>query len=453
MARKYPRKSGREILHDLVRTTPGEEGKWFAAAKQESLYDEALALARASACDPRTLTRAARDLATKAPPFAVDAGLLALHWLATGVGYEVTASDVLTAYSSTIAAAEKNGNVPRARANPADHFGRRPRRIRPRHSANVGRCVIQRAFIHVAGPNGCGKTTFLETLPTPAGDPPIVAGRCTRDDRVRRMRESSPRVIPNSSGIGGAGAWAAAVFTFSRDNANLVEFYESRLMLEYSQAVIVEGDNTAGYADLEVFVAPAPLPGETLYVRRQRHVAAVQRAQAEAWEESLRGPDGMATWIEDVMGLPLRDFARSNPRLTEDIRCMMLERIAQVRAAGPPRPVDHRAVCERFQGIERAGLVVVNLRDRGERSAAEQLRVGLERLRKDDALFNDIIGWRRHRLPITAVVANFADPRDAGRKKAIARVRRTALAAPASSPAVMKSCVSAVAGSHTGVRM
>jgi hypothetical protein len=67
--------------------------------------------------------------------------------------------------------------------------------------------------------------------------------------------------------------------------------------------VILEGDKPAGYADLEVFVAPAPVPGQTLYVRRQRDVAAVQRAQAEAWAELLRGPDGMATWMEDVMGL------------------------------------------------------------------------------------------------------------------------------------------------------
>src|SRR6266852_4299971 len=36
---------------------PGDEDKWFAAAKEAGLYDEALALASASACDPRTLTR------------------------------------------------------------------------------------------------------------------------------------------------------------------------------------------------------------------------------------------------------------------------------------------------------------------------------------------------------------------------------------------------------------
>src|SRR5438132_4230826 len=48
-------KSEREILRDLIRTTPGEEGKWFAAAKEEGLYDVALAVARSSPCDPRTL--------------------------------------------------------------------------------------------------------------------------------------------------------------------------------------------------------------------------------------------------------------------------------------------------------------------------------------------------------------------------------------------------------------
>jgi len=53
------------------------------------------------------------------------------------------------------------------------------------------------------------------------------------------------------------------------------------------------------------------------------------------------------------------------------------------------------------------------------------LLVDLARLRKDDAPFNDILGTRGYRTPITTVVANMADPRDAGRKKAVARVRRT----------------------------
>jgi hypothetical protein len=90
-----------------------------------------------------------------------------------------------------------------------------------------------------------------------------------------------------------------------------------------------------------------------------------------------------------------------------------------------PWPGTRWAVSERFQGIQVAGLVVVNVRDAAERPAAEQLLVDLARLRKDDALFNDILGTLGHRTPIMAVVANMADPRSAGRKKAVARVRRT----------------------------
>src|SRR3989442_3344395 len=48
IAKKYPHKSADQILADLVKTTPGDEGKWFAAAKEAGLYDEALEIGRAS---------------------------------------------------------------------------------------------------------------------------------------------------------------------------------------------------------------------------------------------------------------------------------------------------------------------------------------------------------------------------------------------------------------------
>jgi hypothetical protein len=43
IAKKYPHKPAIEILGDLVTSTPGDEGKWFAAAKDAGLYDDALA--------------------------------------------------------------------------------------------------------------------------------------------------------------------------------------------------------------------------------------------------------------------------------------------------------------------------------------------------------------------------------------------------------------------------
>ncbi len=107
--RRYPEKPPREVLEDLARSTPGQEGKWFAAAKDAGLYEEALALASTTPCDPRTLTRAARDYLEKAPTFAVGAGVLALHWLLQGYGYEIAPIDVLVACSHTRNAAERLG--------------------------------------------------------------------------------------------------------------------------------------------------------------------------------------------------------------------------------------------------------------------------------------------------------------------------------------------------------
>ena len=75
VAKKYPHKKPAEILEDLVAETPGEEGKWFAAAKDAKLFDEAVALANRTPCSPQTLTRAARDFEEKNPPFAVEAGM------------------------------------------------------------------------------------------------------------------------------------------------------------------------------------------------------------------------------------------------------------------------------------------------------------------------------------------------------------------------------------------
>jgi hypothetical protein len=109
VAKKYPEKAPAEILADLVEESPGEEGKWFAAAKSAKLYDEAIELASRSPCSPQTLTRAARDFAVEKPEFAVEAGVAALRWLAEGYGYEVTGIDVLDAYSHTMEAAENAG--------------------------------------------------------------------------------------------------------------------------------------------------------------------------------------------------------------------------------------------------------------------------------------------------------------------------------------------------------
>ncbi|TAL52254.1 MAG: hypothetical protein EPN89_02250 [Methylovulum sp.] len=109
LVKKYPHKPAGDILRDLVASQPGSEGKWFAAAKDASLFDVAIELVNKSPTDPRTLIRASRDFGEKQADFAVSAGMAALHWMSRGYGYQMTASDVLEAYSSILNAASAKG--------------------------------------------------------------------------------------------------------------------------------------------------------------------------------------------------------------------------------------------------------------------------------------------------------------------------------------------------------
>jgi hypothetical protein len=109
IVKKYPSKSKESILRDLVASEPGQEGKWFAAAKDAGFFELAIELANRSPSDPRTLTRAARDFAVEQPKFALAAGMTALRGIANGWGYDITGIDVLDAYAAVMAAAGAAG--------------------------------------------------------------------------------------------------------------------------------------------------------------------------------------------------------------------------------------------------------------------------------------------------------------------------------------------------------
>jgi hypothetical protein len=141
-------------------------------------------------------------------------------------------------------------------------------------------------------------------------------------------------------------------------------------------------------------------------------------------ERLLREPDGAAELLGQMFGGPMADFARKNPRLLEKTRDRMLAGIAMARKAPAPEPTEHWAITDGYEGIEHAQLVVVNVRSAAERERGESLLAGVHRIRKDRAVFDDVLGFRGSKIPITAVVADLADRDDAGTRKALARVRR-----------------------------
>jgi hypothetical protein len=109
IAKTYPEIEPERLLRDLMESTPGEEGKWFATAKSLKRYELAIELAWMSPCDPKTLTRAARDHLNEQPAFAAQAAMAAMHWMATGHGYELTGIDVLEALRHGTEAARRLG--------------------------------------------------------------------------------------------------------------------------------------------------------------------------------------------------------------------------------------------------------------------------------------------------------------------------------------------------------
>jgi hypothetical protein len=116
IAKKYPSIQPERILTDLIEASPGEEGKWFATAKELGLLELAVELARKGPCDPKTLTRAARDYHETNPAFAVDVGMSALAWLFKGYGYEITSADVWDVYEPTLKAAQALGKEEQVRS-------------------------------------------------------------------------------------------------------------------------------------------------------------------------------------------------------------------------------------------------------------------------------------------------------------------------------------------------
>src|SRR5438552_1048412 len=130
----------------------------------------------------------------------------------------------------------------------------------------------------------------------------------------------------------------------------------------------------------------------------------------------LSQPDGMATWMHEVMSIPVGELLRVKAELGEDVRTKMLAGIAGARKAPPLKPMEHRAVSERLKAIERAGLLVVNIRDQSERASAEQLVAYVHRHRKDNAVF------QRHRR---LARLSTSDYRGGGQHRGPARRRST----------------------------
>jgi hypothetical protein len=172
-------------------------------------------------------------------------------------------------------------------------------------------------------------------------------------------------------------------------------------------------------------VAPVLRPGESLLRRLIRDRAAEQRTSIERHAAAFESRESLARFLAEELGEPRAAFALGRPEMMDELLGAMKRGVEKARLAPPPAPTAHWALDERYSGLERAQLVVINRRPEDDPRRAEQLCAEIPRLRKDRAVFDDVIGISGNRVPVTAVVANLEDATDGGLRKCFNRIRRT----------------------------
>lgn len=292
--------------------------------------------------------------------------------------------------------------------------------------------MISRALIHVTGPGSAGKTAFIERL-LDAQVAHAICVRAVRDATQREERESSPKGHPELRRYRAAGVSGAALYRFAEPSRDA--FYSADFMnflKVHPEAVLIEGDCPTEFVDLSVFVAPVPAKGRALLRRVVRDHTASYQASIAQFAHALENPEALAR----LFGIQIRltETAGSNwspasalkePRVLNNLRRSVEAELEEARRMPPPAPTEHWALEEDYLGIETAQLVVVNVRSDDDRRAAKPFIEEIARLRKDAEIYRDVIGLQGNKLPITAAIADLSNPKDAGVKKAVARVKRT----------------------------
>jgi len=281
--------------------------------------------------------------------------------------------------------------------------------------------MIERTIVSVGGPAGSGKTTFVEHL-LRAADRPVQAVRCHREPGLVAPHESAPADHPELKRYRKAGADGAAVYRFPEPDADALF---CSCFMEDPSDVVLEGERPLDYVDLDVFIAPAPELRNKLLRRVKRNATRERRATVTRLRKLLASQDGTAQLAKELLETPLALLSESRPELLKLFRSGIATKLVSLGSVQPSTKRSERwAITKSYRGIERAQLVVINIRSDAQRQRGERALEDVLRLRKDEEVFQDVFDSRGRRTPITAVVANLSSERDPGLKQTLRRALR-----------------------------
>jgi len=182
---------------------------------------------------------------------------------------------------------------------------------------------------------------------------------------LSRQQESAPKGDAELGRYRKAGASAVARYCFAEQSMDA--FFTTAFMGNYSEAVFVEGDCPIDFVDLSVFVAPAPAKGRSL----------LRRVAGSAPRPDFHGFHAVPGELDALVRL-LGGGGPPKQQRARGARGAAKSKGSGVLAFPGPAPAEHWAVEERYAGIERAQLVVLQLYEKSFGRTRPEVVVSIE---------------------------------------------------------------------------
>ena len=283
--------------------------------------------------------------------------------------------------------------------------------------------MIDRAYIWVDGPTGVGKTMLVERFLQSNRSRLVMAARLVETDQVKQPSEDRPG-DGDPDRYERAGAFHSIRYRYPPGEQGRAagDFFRTSFIEQYSEGIIFEGRSLTDLeADLFLFVT-RPLPeGEDLVEMRSREEARIglrtylALASGGSPDELDEGPPDEDLELDMEDGEVIEEI-----EIPDEVGRKLLEWAEK----GVPVTREVWTLRDDHQGLARAGLVVVNIHDESERSAAERLAAQIRRIREDKQISEDVLGWNSRRRLKSIHIANLADRRDLELKKVVAKIKR-----------------------------
>lgn len=291
--------------------------------------------------------------------------------------------------------------------------------------------MIDRVYIWIAGTPGSGKTTLLERALESDRSRVLIAGRfsprATEDGDVEC-------VIGEKEPLRYAVAGAEETFLCSYPPGAEAEaarwYWETAWQRGFSDAVLYEGEEMLDLnPDLSVFVMPADPALLPLAAKREQEVL---RLPLEIYLKHVLAAEGgflpeevgSDVSLGDESDLDFWDEQEEEVIESFEIPDELGKKLLEWAEQGVPVMGKLWKLREELADLRRARAVVINIRSEEDRPVAARISEEIHRMWADHEIVRDvrIPSWPSR--PPSIYVANLADRREEGTRKAVARIKR-----------------------------